>query len=64
MQGTSAPGARGPRLGPAARVSDTPSQLTGMIVWTWVADSGRAAPTTRVRQGEDAFLGAPQAIFW
>ena len=47
-----------------ARVSDTPSWLTGMIGTTWVADSGRAAPATRVRQGEDAFLGAPQAIFW
>ena len=52
--------------GPAggeARGSDTPSWLTGMIVWKRVADSGRAAPATRVRQGEDAFLSAPQAIF-
>ena len=47
----------------SARDGDSPSWLTGMIVWKGVADSGRAAPTTRVRQGEDAFLGAPQAIF-
>ena len=40
-----------PTLVTCPRVSDTPSWLTGMIVTTWVADSGRAAPTTRVRAG-------------
>ena len=53
--------ASGPQnfLGAGTRDSDGPSELTGMIVYTRVADSGHAATPPK----KLAVLRAPQAIF-